>query len=81
MIHPAEIEKLVTDTLPDAQVTITDLTGTRDHYRVAIVSAGFSGVNPLDRRRLIHKVLAGPMGDGRIHALELKTATPDETGN
>lgn len=81
MIHPAEIEKLVTDALPDAQVTITDLTGTRDHYRVAIVSAGFSGVNPLDRRRLIHKVLAGPMGDGRIHALELKTATPDETGN
>jgi len=81
VIHPAEIEKLVTDTLPDAQVTITDLTGTRDHYRVAIVSAGFSGVNPLDRRRLIHKVLAGPMGDGRIHALELKTATPDETGN
>jgi len=81
VIHPAEIEKLVTDALPDAQVTITDLTGTRDHYRVAIVSAGFSGVNPLDRRRLIHKVLAGPMGDGRIHALELKTATPDETGN
>ncbi len=78
MIHPAEIEKLITDALPDARVTVTDLTGTRDHYRVGIVSTGFAGKNPLDRRRMIHKTLAGPMGDGRIHALELKTATPDE---
>jgi stress-induced morphogen len=80
VIHPAEIEKFITDALPDARVTVTDLTGTRDHYRVAIVSAGFSEKNPLDRRRMIHKVLAAPMGDGRIHALELKTATPDEAG-
>jgi stress-induced morphogen len=81
VIHPAEIEKLITDLLPDARVTVTDLTGTRDHYRVAIVSAGFDGKNPLDRRRLLHKALAGPMGDGRIHAMELKTATPDEAGD
>jgi stress-induced morphogen len=78
VIHPTEIEKLITDALPDARVTVTDLTGTRDHYRVGIVSAGFLDQNPLDRRRTIHKALAGPMGDGRIHALEIKTATPDE---
>lgn len=80
MIHPAEIEKLITDALPDARVIVTDLTGTRDHYNVRVISAGFEGKNPLDRRRLIHKVLAGPMGDGRIHAMELKTETPDEAG-
>jgi stress-induced morphogen len=80
MIPPAEIEKLITQALPDARVAITDLTGTMDHYSVEVVSAGFDGRNPLDRRRLMHAALNGPMGDGRIHALELKTRTPAEAG-
>jgi stress-induced morphogen len=78
MIPPAEIEKLITAALPDARVEIVDRTGTMDHYTARVVSEAFAGRNPLDRRRLIHKVLEGPMKDGRIHALELKTQTPDE---
>jgi len=78
VIHPSEIEKLIAAALPDARVQIIDRTGTMDHYTVRIVSEGFADKNPLDRRRLMHKVLAGPMGDGRIHAIELKTQTPAE---
>lgn len=78
MIPPDALEQIICDTLTDAQVTITDLTGTRDHYNVRIVSTAFAGQNPLDRRRTMHKVLKAPMEDGRIHAMELKTQTPDE---
>jgi stress-induced morphogen len=78
VIHPSEIEKLITAALPDAKVQVVDRTGTMDHYTVRIVSEGFAAHNALDRRRLIHRVLAEPMGDGRIHAIELKTQTPAE---
>ena len=34
----AEIERVIRDSLPDAQVTIEDLAGDGDHYRAHIVS-------------------------------------------
>jgi stress-induced morphogen len=81
VIHPSEIEKLIVAALPDARVDIMDRTGTLDHYTVRIVSDGFEGQNPLDRRRRVYKILADPMEDGRIHAIELKTQTPAEAAS
>ena len=64
--------------LSDAKVTVTDLTGTRDHLNVHVVSGMFQGKNLLDRHRMIYQALDEPMKDGRIHALEIKAQTPDE---
>lgn len=64
--------------LADAQVTITDLTGTQDHLNVRVVSDMFKGKNLLDRHRMIYQALDEPLKDGRLHALEIKTHTPDE---
>ncbi len=65
-------------TMPDAEVSITDRTGTMDHFQVQIVSAVFEGKNLLDRQRLVYQALNEPMQDGRIHALEIKAKTPEE---
>ncbi|MDH4229900.1 MAG: BolA family transcriptional regulator [Nitrospirota bacterium] len=78
MIPPDALTALIQTHLSDAQVRITDRTGTMDHYTVMVVSTAFEGKNPLDRRRLMHQVLQQPMADGRIHALDLKTQTPAE---
>lgn len=40
------------------------------HLAISIVSARFAGLNPLQRHRLVHEVLAEEM-QTRIHALEL----------
>ncbi|MNY78617.1 transcriptional regulator BolA [compost metagenome] len=61
--------------MPDAEVTVTDKTGTSDHFILRIVSDAFVGKNPLDRQRLVYQVLGEPMRDGRIHALEIRTET------
>ena len=65
--------------IPDAQVSVTDKTGTMDHLIVRVVSSAFTGKNLLDRHRMIYQALNEPMKDGRIHALELKAETPDGT--
>ncbi|MFZ5863333.1 MAG: BolA/IbaG family iron-sulfur metabolism protein [Nitrospirota bacterium] len=64
--------------MPDADVSIVDRTGTRDHFVIRVVSSAFAGKNLLDRNRLIYQALRDPMADGRIHAAELTAQTPDE---
>lgn len=77
MITPQTITDYVRQVLADAQVTVTDRTGTMDHLNVRVVSDGFKGKNLLDRHRLIYQALDEPLKDGRIHALELTAETTD----
>jgi len=78
MISNEAILSYLRATMPDAAVSITDRTGTRDHFSIRVVSAAFQDKNLLDRNRLIYHALREPMADGRIHAMELKAHTPDE---
>ena len=47
------------------------------HFIVEIASAQFAGLSRVARQRLVHKVLADEL-QGRVHALALKTLTPEE---
>ncbi|MGH7860588.1 MAG: BolA family protein [Candidatus Binatia bacterium] len=47
------------------------------HFRVLVVAAAFEGKNPLERHRLVYETL-GDLIPGEIHALALRTLTPDE---
>jgi stress-induced morphogen len=64
--------------LPDAEVALKDLTGTRDHWEATVVSAAFAGKTLIQRHRMVYDALAEEM-KGPIHALSLKTYTPDQT--
>lgn len=78
MITQEVLTQYIHQSMSDARVTVTDLTGTQDHLNVRVVSDMFTGKNLLDRHRMIYQALDEPMKDGRIHALELKAQTPDE---
>lgn len=62
--------------MPDAEVTLRDLTGTADHWEATIISSAFAGKSLMERHRLVYAALAEEM-KGAIHALTLKTLTPD----
>ena len=47
------------------------------HFRVTIVSSAFAGKSRLQRQRLVHGLLASELAD-RVHALALRTVTPEE---
>jgi stress-induced morphogen len=72
----AEIERLIKQSLPDAQVTIEDLKGDGDHYAAYVVSSAFAGKSRVQQHQLVYKALQGRMG-GELHALALQTSTPE----
>ncbi len=72
-----EIQSRIIEALPDAQVHIRDYTGGGDHYEAVVVSAEFAGKNAVARHRLVYRALQDAMVE-RIHALALKTMTPQE---
>ena len=77
-MQAAEIERLIKQGLPDAQVTIEDLAGDGDHYAAHVVSASFKGKSRVQQHQMVYKALAGRMG-GELHALALQTSAPDNS--
>ena len=72
-----DIERLIKDALPDAQIEIRDLAGDGDHYAANIVSAAFKGKSRVQQHQLVYAALKGRMG-GELHALALQTSPPEE---
>ena len=77
MITSDALTAYIRRAMPDAVVSVTDRTGTMDHFCIKIVSNHFQGKNLLDRHRMVYQALDEPMKDGRIHALEIKAETTD----
>lgn len=69
----AEIEKLIREAFPDAEVEIKDLAGDGDHYAAMVVSAAFKGKTRVQQHQMVYDALKGRMG-GALHALSLQTA-------
>jgi BolA protein len=49
--------------------------GGESHFNVAIESAAFAGLTPVERQRLVYRLLAEELA-GPVHALSLKLTTP-----
>ena len=73
----SEIEALIRDALPDAQVTIQDLAGDGDHYAAVVVSEAFRGRSRVQQHQMVYAALQGRMG-GALHALALQTSLPQQ---
>jgi stress-induced morphogen len=71
-----DIERLIKDALPDANVEIKDLAGDGDHYAATVISSAFKGKSRVQQHQMVYAALKGNMG-GVLHALALTTGTPD----
>ena len=68
------LQALLEDAFPDAtELRVEDRTGGGDHFQVTVSSPRFAGLSLLDQHRLVNAALAGPLGDGTIHELRIKT--------
>lgn len=72
----SEIEKLIKEAMPDAEITIKDLAGDGDHYAAHVVSNAFKGKSRVQQHQLVYQALGGRMGDV-LHALALTTTPKD----
>lgn len=75
-MNAIEIEKMIVEALPDAQVEIRDLAGDGDHYSAIVVSEAFRGKSRVQQHQIVYGALKGKMG-GTLHALALQTSAPE----
>ncbi|HEY8010887.1 MAG TPA: BolA/IbaG family iron-sulfur metabolism protein [Rudaea sp.] len=71
------IKTLIERGLPGARADVQGADGV--HFEALVICEAFAGKLPLARHRLVYATLGGLMG-GEIHALALKTLTPEEAG-
>ncbi len=74
-MNPDVIRDLILQGLPGARVEVLGEDGV--HFEAVVVSEAFAGKLPLARHRMVYATLGERMG-GEIHALALRTLTPDE---
>ncbi|MEL6210328.1 MAG: BolA/IbaG family iron-sulfur metabolism protein [Pseudomonadota bacterium] len=72
---PDQIAAALKAALPDAVIDVRSEDNT--HFEALVVDAGFEGLRPLARHQRVYQVLGDAVGR-EIHALALKTLTPEE---
>jgi acid stress-induced BolA-like protein IbaG/YrbA len=70
------VRQLIETGIPGARVDVRGDDGV--HFEADVISESFRGKLPLARHRMVYATLGARMG-GEIHALSLRTLTPEET--
>ncbi|MBD3678365.1 MAG: BolA family transcriptional regulator [Rhodobacteraceae bacterium] len=72
-----EIETLLRETFPNAQITVEGDDGV--HMSAMVIDESFRGKNRVQQQRAVYAALKGKMDGpaGELHALALTTKAPD----
>ena len=71
MADLVEIERLIAQALPGAEVEVLDETGSGDHLRAIVRAPQFEGSSRIDQHRMVRAAVQARMDDGSIHALSI----------
>ncbi len=74
-MNPEEVKKLIEAGLPDCDITVT---GDGSHFDTIVVGEVFGGLSPVKKQQLVYATVADRITSGAMHALSIKTYTPDE---
>ncbi|MEN9206526.1 MAG: BolA/IbaG family iron-sulfur metabolism protein [Thermostichales cyanobacterium SZTDM-1c_bins_54] len=77
-MSPQELTSLIQAAFPGALVEVQDYTGSGDHFQALVVSEAFVGLSRVKQHQRVYAALQSYLDDGRIHALALKTYTPEQ---
>ncbi len=72
-----EVGAAIQRVIPDAKVSVQDLSGSGDHLQVDVVSSAFAGLTLVRQHQLVYSALKDELASEAIHALALNTSTPD----
>lgn len=76
-MHAHEIEDLLRQTFPNAQIAVDGNDGV--HMSAMVIDESFRSMNRVQQQRAVYAALKGVMDgpDGALHALALTTRAPD----
>ncbi|NEO73566.1 BolA family transcriptional regulator [Moorena sp. SIO3H5] len=75
-ISTQQVEEKIKASIPDAQVKVEDLGG-GNHLQATVVSSEFEGKSLVKQHQLVYGALSQELATEAIHALALKTYTPE----
>jgi stress-induced morphogen len=78
MPSAAEIKQRIEASIPGAHAEVEDYTGGGDHFRATVTATAFEGRSRIEQHRLVYEIFGSEIG-GPIHALSLKTQSPQQT--
>jgi stress-induced morphogen len=67
-----ELQRMVEEALPGAEVAFFDETGTGDHLRAEVKAPQFEGLTRINQHRLVKAAVRSRFDDGTIHALTIR---------
>lgn len=68
-----EIKERLLEAFPGAQVDVTDLTGTEDHWDVYVKDEGFKNMSRIERHQAVMAAFQNELTSGEVHALSIRT--------
>jgi len=74
-MEPSQIKQMIEAGLPDCQAQVD---GDGAHFQAVIISPAFEAKATLARHRLVNSVLEEQINSGELHALSMRTLTPEE---
>jgi acid stress-induced BolA-like protein IbaG/YrbA len=75
MMESEDVARLIHAGLPGADVQVT---GDGSHFDALVVSPAFAGMSPIARQRLVMATVRPQIESGELHALSIKTLTPEQ---
>ena len=76
VIHLHEIKQLIETHISESVAIITGEDGR--HFTATVISDQFNHKNRIQKQQLVYSALGSLIHDGTIHAISIKTFTPDE---
>lgn len=74
-INAEQIQQLIQAGVPDAEAKVS---GDGDKFDAIVISTAFEGKNMVQQHQLVYGTLGTLMQDNVIHALSLRTYTPEQ---
>jgi stress-induced morphogen len=75
-----DLKRRIEASIPGAVADVEDYTGGGDHFSATVTAPAFEGLSRIEQHRLVYDVFGAEIG-GPIHALALKTHTPETATN
>lgn len=74
-MNPDDVKELLLAGLPDCDITVES---DGSHFNILVVGDLFKGLRPVQRQQKVYAVLQAQIAEGSIHAVNMKTFTPNE---
>ena len=74
-MSPEDVKTLLEKVLPDCEFQVATDGG---HFNIVAIGEIFSNKRPVQRQQIIYGALKEQISSGEIHAVNMKTFTPDE---